>query len=185
VAFVCPRRSATRRMDGGGSSSLARTASSAWRMTTGSMRVCGTRRPPGENRHALSVPPRPYRFRRSRRARLQRADPHLAAHHQQGPERRSRAIWSPHQDGSPCQGEWVPHGDLKDWRTVRFSWECLAPAPKVFRGVLSRRWVVERTFAWLCQNLRFSRDYWRLYTTSEALIYAAMGRLMLRRLARN
>ena len=47
------------------------------------------------------------------------------------------------------------------------------------------RWVVERTFAWLCQNRRFSRDYERLCTTSEALIYAAMGRLMLRRLARN
>jgi putative transposase len=45
--------------------------------------------------------------------------------------------------------------------------------------------VVERTFAWLCQNRRFNRDYERLCTTSEALIYAAMGRLMLRRLARN
>ena len=35
-----------------------------------------------------------------------------------------------------------------------------------------------------CQNRRFSRDCERLCTTSEALIYAAMGRLMLRRLAR-
>jgi transposase len=59
-----------------------------------------------------------------------------------------------------------------------------SPGAKVFRGVLPRRWVVERTFAWLCQNRRFSRDYERLCTTSEALIYAAMGRLMLRRLAR-
>ena len=82
------------------------------------------------------------------------------------------------------QGEWVPHGDRSDWRTVWFSWERLTPAPKVFRGVLSRRWVVERTFAWLCQNRRFSRDYERLCTTGEALIYAAMGRLMLRRLVR-
>lgn len=83
------------------------------------------------------------------------------------------------------RGEWVPHGDRSDWRTVWFSWERLPPAPKVFRGVLPRRWVVERTFAWLCQNRRFSRDYERLCTTSESLIYAAMGRLMLRRLARN
>jgi transposase len=52
-------------------------------------------------------------------------------------------------------------------------------------GHKPRRWVVERTFAWLCQNRRFSRDYERLCTTGEALIYAAMGRLMLRRLARN
>jgi len=82
------------------------------------------------------------------------------------------------------RGEWVPHGNRADWRTVWFSYERLPPAPKVFRGVLPRRWVVERTFAWLCQNRRFSRDYERLCTTSEALIYAAMGRLMLRRLAR-
>jgi putative transposase len=44
--------------------------------------------------------------------------------------------------------------------------------------------LVERTFAWLWQNRRFSRDYERLCTTSEALIYATMSRLMLRRLAR-
>src|SRR4029079_5620289 len=50
------------------------------------------------------------------------------------------------------RGEWLPHGDVQDWRTVWFSWQPLPPAPKVFRGVLPRRWVVERTFAWLCQN---------------------------------
>lgn len=50
------------------------------------------------------------------------------------------------------QGEWFPHGDLADLRTVWFSWERLPPAPKVIRGVLPRGWVVERTFAWLCQN---------------------------------
>ena len=33
---------------------------------------------------------------------------------------------------------------------------------------------MERTFAWLCQSRRFSRDYERLCSTSEALIYAAM-----------
>jgi transposase len=43
------------------------------------------------------------------------------------------------------RGEWVPHGDRSDWRTVSFSWERLPPAPKLFRGVLPRRWVVERT----------------------------------------
>ncbi len=44
--------------------------------------------------------------------------------------------------------------------------------------------MVERIFAWFCQSRRFNRDYERLCTTGEALIYAAMGRLMLRRLAR-
>ncbi len=61
-------------------------------------------------------------------------------------------------------------------------WEKLLP-PKGFR-VLPRRWVVERTFSWLGQNRRMSKDYERLPGTSEALIYVGMTRLMVRRLAR-
>jgi putative transposase len=82
------------------------------------------------------------------------------------------------------RGEWVPHGDRSDLRTVWFTWERLPPAPKVFRGVLARRWIVERTYAWRGQSRRLSKEYERLPETSEALIYAAMTRLMLRRLAR-
>jgi putative transposase len=41
---------------------------------------------------------------------------------------------------------------------------------------------VERTFAWLGQSRRLSKDYERLPATSEAMIYGAMSRLMLRRL---
>ena len=44
------------------------------------------------------------------------------------------------------------------------------------------RWVVERTFAWLGQSRRLSKDYERLPATSETMIYGAMSRLMLRRL---
>lgn len=50
--------------------------------------------------------------------------------------------------------------------------------------VLPKRWIVERTFAWLDQNRRLSKDYERIPATSETFIYAAMIRLMLRRLAR-
>jgi len=40
----------------------------------------------------------------------------------------------------------------------------------------------ERTLAWLWQSRQFNRDYERLCAASEALIYAAMGRLMVPRL---
>jgi transposase len=53
--------------------------------------------------------------------------------------------------------------------------------PHTFR-VLPRRWVVERTFAWLGHSRRLSKDYERLPAVSEAMIYGAMSRLMLRRL---
>jgi putative transposase len=49
---------------------------------------------------------------------------------------------------------------------------------------LPRRWVAERAFAWISHNRRMSKDYERLCSTSEAFVYAAMTRLMLRRLAR-
>jgi putative transposase len=44
--------------------------------------------------------------------------------------------------------------------------------------------VVERTFSWLTQNRRMSKDYERSRASGEALVYAAMIRLMARRLAR-
>jgi transposase len=49
--------------------------------------------------------------------------------------------------------------------------------------VLARRWVVERTFAWLLKCRRLVRDYEELAETTEAWIYLAMSRLYLRRLA--
>ncbi len=49
--------------------------------------------------------------------------------------------------------------------------------------VLPRRWVVERTFGWLGNYRRLSKDYEILPETSEAMIYAAMIHIMTRRLA--
>jgi putative transposase len=53
------------------------------------------------------------------------------------------------------------------------------------RPFLPKRWVVERTFSWLGQNRRMSKDYERLPESAQAFIYAAMSRLMARRLARS
>jgi putative transposase len=57
------------------------------------------------------------------------------------------------------------------------------PRPSGFR-VLPRRWVVERTFAWLGRNRRLSKDYEARSTSEEAWLYAAASRVLLRRLAR-
>ena len=71
--------------------------------------------------------------------------------------------------------EWAKEGKKVDWQR--------SMPPKGFR-VLPRRWVVERTFAWIGHNLSMAKDYERLCATGEAFLYAAMTRLMVRRLAR-
>jgi putative transposase len=71
--------------------------------------------------------------------------------------------------------EWSKEGWQIDWQRL---------IPRRGFEVLPRRWVVERTFAWLSQNRRMSKDYERLCSTSESFVYAAMARLMVKRLAR-
>ena len=70
------------------------------------------------------------------------------------------------------------------WRHIkRYFPEMLEPLgiEKGFQ-VLPRRWVVERTFAWLGRYRRLSTEYERLCATTDTLIYIAMSRLLLRRL---
>ena len=77
-------------------------------------------------------------------------------------------------------------GKLVDWVAVHFKFR-LQPVLRSddLKGfvVLPWRWVVERTFAWLTQCRRLSTDYEVLPSSSEAMIYIAMTRLLLRRLA--
>jgi putative transposase len=71
--------------------------------------------------------------------------------------------------------EWAKEGKKVDWQRL------MPPRGYV---ALPRRWVVERTFSWLGQNRRMSKDYERLCASAEAFVYMAMIRLMVRRLAR-
>jgi putative transposase len=82
------------------------------------------------------------------------------------------------------RGEWRWVSEPDDPTRTHFEWFRLPRAKKEFRGMLPRRWVAERTFSWFGQNRRLSKDYERLCQTDEAMIYATMSRLMLRRLAR-
>jgi transposase len=51
--------------------------------------------------------------------------------------------------------------------------------------VLPKRWIVERTLAWISRNRRLARDYERYARTVAAFTKLAMIRLMLRRLTRS
>ena len=74
---------------------------------------------------------------------------------------------------SGLRGVWSTEGADIAWEQVR---------PKGFH-VLKRRWVVERTLAWLSTWRRLSKDYEVLTSSEEAWIYVAMIRIMLGRLA--
>lgn len=50
--------------------------------------------------------------------------------------------------------------------------------------VLPKRWIVERTFAWISRFRRMARDFERYATTVAAFIRLAMIRIMLRRLTK-
>jgi putative transposase len=69
------------------------------------------------------------------------------------------------------------------WRQIkRYFPELYEQLKKGFQ-VIPKRWIVERTFAWLTFQRRLVKDYEYLVQTSENLIYLAMIRLMLKRLA--
>lgn len=73
---------------------------------------------------------------------------------------------------------------LADWVSERFGWVLQTVRRPVglrqFK-VLPKRWIVERTFAWIIRYRRHSRGYERTTDSSEAMIYIAMINLMSRR----
>jgi len=78
-------------------------------------------------------------------------------------------------------------GQLVEWVKERYGWVVeIVRRADAARGfvVLPRRWIVERTFGWQTLYRRLSKDYEYLVESSEAMIYAAMSHLMVRRLVR-
>ena len=96
-----------------------------------------------------------------------------------------------------AQGDWprlktiladgIYKGDkhLAAWVQAHFAWELQVverePGSKGFQ-VIPKRWVVERTFAWLGRNRRLSKDYEFHPQTTQTWIYMAMTALLARRL---
>jgi putative transposase len=77
--------------------------------------------------------------------------------------------------------------ELAAWCKAEGDWDLdVVERDPGMRGfsVQPRRWVVERSFAWLSRSRRLSKDYERKVQTSETLIEVAMIRLLLARLGR-
>lgn len=93
-----------------------------------------------------------------------------------GNSRRLKVIWADVAYGK---------GGLPQWAWETFGWTIqtvLRPFQAKGFVLLPKRWIVERTFAWLSRYRRHSKDYERSTDTSEAMIKTSMIHLMLKRL---
>jgi transposase len=68
-------------------------------------------------------------------------------------------------------------------RTGTWSLEIVRRCDRHRFVVLPKRWIVERTIAWISRNRRLARDFERHVRIAAAFVRMAMIRLMLRRLA--
>jgi len=85
---------------------------------------------------------------------------------------------------------WIDAGfgpTFVEWVRTRIGWTVEVVTKLAGQGgfqVQPRRWVVERTFAWLGKHRRLSKEYDQLEESTEAWIYLAMIGLMARRITR-
>lgn len=93
---------------------------------------------------------------------------------------RLRCVWAESIYERTGLREWVRN--LRGQRKLRLEIVKRSSTQQGF-AVLPRRWGVERPFGWLGRSRRLSKDYEVLPATSEVMIYVAMIRLMLKRLA--
>ena len=78
-------------------------------------------------------------------------------------------------------------GTLVEWVKNLFGWVLeIVKRSDIATGfeLLPHRWIVERTFGWLNRSRRLSKNFERLSTSSEAMVYLAMLPLMTRRLTK-
>ena len=71
------------------------------------------------------------------------------------------------------------------WRTGAWRLQIVKRSDAAGFEVLPKRWIVERTFAWISRNRRLARDFERYASTAAAFVRLAMIRIMLRRIAVN
>ena len=76
-----------------------------------------------------------------------------------------------------------PKMALIAWRTGTWRLQIVKRSDAIGFQVLPKRWIVERTFAWISRNRRLARDFERYAATVTAFVRLAMIRIMLRRLA--
>jgi transposase len=100
-------------------------------------------------------------------------------------------IWNLHRAGRRVRLVWADGGyagKLVTWAktALKLTLEIVRRPDDLHTfQVLPRRWVVERTFAWISKFRRTVRDYERLPEHHEAMIQWAMIAIMARRLARH
>jgi len=77
-------------------------------------------------------------------------------------------------------------GELIEWVWIQFGWtlEIVKRNETGQFKVLPKRWIVERTFAWLSFHRRMSKDYERLPESGIAFIQLSMIRLMVNRISK-
>jgi transposase len=96
-------------------------------------------------------------------------------------------LWNTHRACPRVRLVWADagySGKLAAWATTLKMTLCIvARRDRHAFEVLPRRWVVERTFAWISKHRRTVRDYEHLPASHEAMILWAMTALMTRRLA--
>jgi transposase len=89
------------------------------------------------------------------------------------------AVWSLRYHRQGIRG-WRLHGTLIDWAKQMFGYEVEVVKRSELHpfSVLPKRWIVERTFAWLNWSRRLSKDYELLHTTSETMMLIAFAHIL-------